>query len=95
MVVNAGVIALARESSAIPGYARLVQDQRWHVGRVSQEHGVLVTDKNASVDQFKVGQKVMLHVQHACITAAAHERYFVVDETDTVVDQWIPWKGWM
>lgn len=43
---------------------------------------------------FEVGQKVWLFVQHACITAAAHHAYYVVDEGDVVRETWVPWKGW-
>lgn len=96
-VVNAGLVALARESGPIPGYARLVEDPNWHVGRVSQEHGILVTTERPNENglaSFYVGKKVFLHVQHACITAAAHYEYFIVDEQDVVRDVWYPWKGW-
>lgn len=88
------MLALARETSAIPGFARVVTDKRWYVGRLSQEHGILVTDTDAAAEEFEVGRKVMLYVQHACITAAAYEKYFVVDDEDIVVEEWIPWKGW-
>lgn len=36
-------------------------------------------------------------VHSACMTAAAHPYYFVVDSEsggDKVVDVWVPWKGW-
>jgi D-serine deaminase-like pyridoxal phosphate-dependent protein len=43
---------------------------------------------------FRVGDKVMLYIQHACITAAMHYAYYVVDEQDVVRETWVPWKGW-
>lgn len=43
---------------------------------------------------FDVGDKVLLYVQHACITAAQHFVYYIVDEQDIVRETWIPWKGW-
>jgi D-serine deaminase-like pyridoxal phosphate-dependent protein len=43
---------------------------------------------------FKVGDKVLLYVQHACITAAQHFVYYVVDGQDVVRETWVPWKGW-
>ncbi|KAH6876642.1 putative serine dehydratase domain-containing protein [Thelonectria olida] len=96
-LVNAGVIALSRESSAFTGFGRVVGYPEWSVLRMSQEHGILGTEKNEahSVDDaFKVGQRVDLHCNHACITAAAFFVYFVVDEGNTVQDAWVPWKGW-
>ncbi|KAF2089039.1 hypothetical protein K490DRAFT_64249 [Saccharata proteae CBS 121410] len=95
-LVNAGVIALAREPGPIPGFGRVVGRNDWYVGRLSQEHGILVTEKegNAAEKDFAVGQKLFLHIQHACITAAAHHYYFVVDDEDVVRDVWFPWKGW-
>lgn len=96
-IINAGVVALARESGPIPGFARVVSAENWNVGRLSQEHGILVRETSGDErveDRFVVGQKVFLHVQHACITAAAHSHYFVVDGQDIVRDVWYCWKGW-
>ncbi|PGH21483.1 hypothetical protein AJ80_03151 [Polytolypa hystricis UAMH7299] len=104
-LVNAGVIALSKETSArFPGFGRVTTSPDWHVIKLSQEHGILGLvgedekqqgDSRPSVEEgFCVGQKVFLYCQHACITAAAHYVYYVVDENDVVCDTWIPWKGW-
>lgn len=95
-IVNAGVIALARETSIFPGFARVVDKPNWNVARMSQEHGILAcSDSTGSVTKdFELGQRVYLHINHACITAAAFHVYYVVDENDKVVASWIPWKGW-
>ncbi|KAK7702925.1 hypothetical protein SLS57_011179 [Botryosphaeria dothidea] len=97
-LVNAGVIALARESGPLPGFAGVVGRRGWHVGRLSQEHGILVREEGEgggkAEEVWEVGQKVWLWCQHACITAAAHYWYFVVDEGDVVREVWFPWKGW-
>ena len=95
-LVNAGVIVLAREASGFIGHGKVVDQQNWDVVRVSQEHGILGCSKGDEKvsDLFKVGEKVFLWCQHSCITAAAFYAYFVVDESDIVIDTWIPWKGW-
>ncbi|KAB2574191.1 D-serine dehydratase [Lasiodiplodia theobromae] len=96
-LVNAGVIALAREPGPLPGFGRVVGRPEWNVGRLSQEHGILVREgeKGKKVEEvFEVGEKVWLWIQHACITAAAYPYYFVVDGEDVVRDVWVPWKGW-
>ncbi|KAF6517439.1 hypothetical protein HZS61_003010 [Fusarium oxysporum f. sp. conglutinans] len=80
-LVNAGVIALSREASAFSGFGRVVGSPAWGVVRLSQEHGILGTSEGRNVDEdFKVGQKVQLWCNHACIAAAAFYVYYVVDE---------------
>ena len=97
-LINAGTVALSKETSDTPGYGRVSDKPQWAVVRVAQEHGILgFTGKGTGekiTDAFKVGQKVLLYIQHACITAAAHHVYYVVDEGDVVRETWVPWKGW-
>lgn len=95
-LVNAGVIALSRETSGFPGFGRVVGQPNWAVVRLSQEHGILGTENSShnATDDFKVGQRVYLYCNHTCITAAAFHVFYVVDENDVVVDTWVPWKGW-
>ncbi|GKZ40114.1 hypothetical protein AbraIFM66950_002417, partial [Aspergillus brasiliensis] len=88
-LINAGTVALSKETSAVPGFGRLVEKPEWGVVRMSQEHGIVGLlsgdedgDGEKVEDVFRVGQKVMLHCQHACITAAQHFVYYVVDEED-------------
>ena len=77
----------------------MVDRPQWSVVRSAQEHGILgftgaKESKEKVGDVFQVGQKVLLFIQHACITAAAHHVYYVVDEDDVVRETWAPWKGW-
>lgn len=98
--MNAGAIALSRETSVVPGFGQIVAHPEWHLVRLSQEHGIVGLPASNSKgdmkvdDVFRVGQKVFIYCQHACITAAAFHVYYVVDENDVVCDSWIPWKGW-
>ncbi|CAH0038001.1 unnamed protein product [Clonostachys solani] len=94
-LVNAGVVALSRESSGYSGFGRIIGKPAWAVVRLSQEHGILGTNESERVaENFKIGQRVNLYCNHSCITAAAFYVYFVVDENDIVREAWIPWKGW-
>lgn len=95
-LVNAGVIALSRETSGYAGFGRVAGKPSWVPLRLSQEHGILACNgKDVKVEeQFKIGDRVLLYCNHACITAAAFFAYYVVDENDVVVDTWVPWKGW-
>ena len=96
-LINAGVLVLAREASAFPGFGKVVHDNlNWDVVRVSQEHGIIgCRHSMESVENaFKVDQKVFIWCQHSCITAAAMYAFYVVDEQDIVKETWVPWKGW-
>ncbi|KAK6529406.1 hypothetical protein TWF281_008582 [Arthrobotrys megalospora] len=103
VLVNAGVLAVGREPGQYPGFGRVRGRERWVLGRVSQEHGVLALnkkDKEGGGDDeaektFKVGEKLTLDIQHACVSAASHDWYFVLDDQEVVVDVWYPWRGWM
>jgi D-serine deaminase-like pyridoxal phosphate-dependent protein len=106
-LVNAGVIALSRETSTFPGFGMVADHPGWAVVRLSQEHGILGRVQGARVavpkaehhtsdaaTSFTVGQRLFVYCQHACITAAAFHVYYVVDDEDVVQDTWVPWKGW-
>ena len=98
-LINAGVLALTKETSSFTGLARWTEGLDWSIVRVSQEHGIFgwVGDeakKEKAEERFKIGQKVLLYTQHACITSAMFHAFYVVDEQDVVRETWVPWKGW-
>lgn len=96
-LINAGVIALAREFSPIPGHGLVSSPKvygEWIVGRLSQEHGILTPLKDDSTKMIPLGTQVQIIPQHSCITAAAYPWFFVVESSQTVVDIWVPWRGW-
>jgi D-serine deaminase-like pyridoxal phosphate-dependent protein len=64
------------------------------VERVYQEHGVAVSPSPLDFDRLSVGTKVRVGPNHACITAAAHDRYYVVDGGTEVVAEWDRINGW-
>lgn len=94
-LINAGAIALSRETGPLPGHGVVVRPAEygdWFVGKVSQEHGILYPN-SADCKFIPYGTKVLVVPQHACITACAHAWYFVVED-DTVVDIWVAAKLW-
>ncbi|KAM3162468.1 D-serine dehydratase [Lachancea thermotolerans] len=96
-LVNAGVIALAREFGPLPGHGRVScpeEYENWIVGRLSQEHGILTPLKERETAMIPLGTKVQIIPQHSCITAASYPWYFIIDNGDSVVDIWVPWRGW-
>ena len=74
--------------------------QGWCVGRVSQEHGILVCPGGKEAgEELEVGQKVRIWPNHACIAGAGFGWYLVVDSgldgrEDEIVDVWPRWRGW-
>lgn len=72
----------------------------WQVGRISQEHGILVW-KGAKEDlvPLKFGQRVRIWPNHSCIAGAGYDHYLVVDSRrkgaeNEVIDVWERWNGW-
>ena len=106
IVVDAGSIALSKDRSTANtahdfGYGLLVDLKgqaslgRSVVERAYQEHGVVVLDPTLPNFQPPVGGKLRILPNHVCLTAAAHDRYFVVDgDSDEVVAIWPRVNGW-
>lgn len=80
----------------------------WEVGRISQEHGILVW-KGRKEDEvpLKVGQKIRIWPNHACIAGAGFDYYAVIDSSlqgqvsdvpglrsEKVLDMWLRTRGW-
>ncbi len=59
-----------------------------------QEHGVVECDPSLPYPDLPVGAKLRVAPNHACMTAAAHDRYYVVDGGDEVVAVWTRVNGW-
>lgn len=104
-LVDAGALALSKDRSTQAtahdaGYGHVWDlDGRPSFGnciieRVYQEHGAAVSGEPLDFDVLRVGAKVRIGPNHACITAAAHDRYYVVDGSREVVDEWDRINGW-
>ena len=78
------------------------KDTRLIVKRISQEHGIVGFENESAggSDQLPLeyGQKIRIWPNHACITMAMFDAYFVVDsdgaEPDKVVDMFASCRGW-
>ena len=75
----------------------------WQVGRISQEHGILTKDsqhESHELAELKIGQKVRVWPNHACVAGAGFGWYLVVDSSlpeerrDQIVDVWVRCRGW-
>jgi D-serine deaminase-like pyridoxal phosphate-dependent protein len=63
------------------------------VRKAYQEHGVVELDPARPVD-LPIGAKLRIAPNHTCMTAAAHDRYFVVDGEQEVKAIWHRVNGW-
>jgi D-serine deaminase-like pyridoxal phosphate-dependent protein len=104
LLVDAGGLALSKDRSTadVPkdygfGLALDLAGQRSHgdaiVRRAYQEHGVIELDP-AHPLELPVGAKLRIAPNHTCMTAAAHDRFFVVESGDEVVAIWPRVNGW-
>ena len=75
----------------------------WQVGRISQEHGILTRDsqhQGLELTELKIGQKLRVWPNHACVAGAGFGWYLVVDSSlpedsrDQIVDVWVRCRGW-
>ena len=104
LLVDAGGLALSKDRSTETtpndyGFG-LVLDRSGRrsyrdaiVRRAYQEHGVIAPDAASPID-LPVGAKLRIAPNHTCMTAAAHDRYHVVDGTEEVVAVWPRVNGW-
>jgi D-serine ammonia-lyase len=111
-LISAGCLALAREpckdypgqgvvtSWGMPSTYTTTKEGRLIVKRISQEHGIIGYENESFSDELPVeyGQKIRIWPNHACITMAMYETYFVVDsdtsDPDNVVDVFASCRGW-
>lgn len=105
-LVDAGAFALSKDTSTAAlgaekdvGYG-LVCDLAGRplpglkVARVWQEHGLVRAPAPLDPARFRLGDRVRILPNHACPTAAAHDRYFVVDGSTEVWGEWPRVNGW-
>ncbi|KAG2023651.1 hypothetical protein CC2G_001282 [Coprinopsis cinerea AmutBmut pab1-1] len=94
-LIDAGAIAFSKDTGPSGSFGEVV-GKPWKLARISQEHGVLSATTRG--ERLEVGSTVDIVGQHACLIAAAHPWFYVVDSTSSdsskIVDIWVPWKGW-
>jgi D-serine deaminase-like pyridoxal phosphate-dependent protein len=104
ILVDAGGLALSKDTSAndfLPdaGYGWVcdpVTTERigdLRIARVDQEHGFVEGD-SLPYGLLPIGSRVRILPNHACMTAAAHREYLIVDEDDEIIDTWDRANGW-
>lgn len=106
ILTDAGGLALSKDRSTGSGpedfgYGQVCRAENcaainnYLVRSVNQEHGILEM-RNGSAPDFAaqpIDSKLRILPNHACMTAAAYDRYYVVDKGQ-VVDEWTRCNGW-
>jgi D-serine deaminase-like pyridoxal phosphate-dependent protein len=103
LLLDAGALALSKDRStqAAPrdyGFGLVLDsDGRPGLGeaiiaRAYQEHGEVRSD--APLPMLPLGTRLRVAPNHCCLTAAAHDRYYVVDGGRAVVAVWERVNGW-
>ena len=106
-MVDAGALALSKDISTQAlgaagdcGYG-LVADadtgavmEGLYVHGVSQEHGIIRSSGAIEHAGFHIGRRLLVLPNHACLTAAAHDRYHVVDGGTAIEAVWPRVNGW-
>ena len=104
LLVDAGGLALSKDRSTADapkdygfGLVLDIAGKRSHgdaiIRRAYQEHGVVEADPAQPFD-LPIGAKLRIAPNHTCMTAAAHDRYYVVEGSDEVVAIWSRVNGW-
>lgn len=105
IVVDAGALALSLDASAqhrLPeaGYGWLYDSTGrtrlgdLRLGRLSQEHGVVTSERALPFDDLPIGCRVRVLPSHSCMTAAAYRAYHLIDGGEEVIDRWERTNGW-
>ncbi|HEY4275297.1 MAG TPA: alanine racemase [Rhizomicrobium sp.] len=106
IITDAGWMALSADrgtkDQAVDQYAGLVCDINGQpypdlvVLRANQEHGILAArpGSGARIPELRVGDRVRILPNHACATAAQHDRYHVIDGGNRVEAVWPRFRGW-
>ena len=64
------------------------------VSGANQEHGIIDLPQGFALEDFPVGSQLRILPNHACMTAAAHDRYHVVEGDERLVGCWTRCNGW-
>ncbi|KAL9096367.1 MAG: hypothetical protein Q9165_001364 [Trypethelium subeluteriae] len=90
----------AGSSSPAPGPVYSEEERTgWIVGKISQEHGILAWEgPEQSMRRLKIGDKLMLWPNHACVAGSGFGWYLIVDSENenpnVVQDVWVRSRGW-
>jgi len=106
VLIDAGFLALSRDRGTgdMPvdwGYGAVCDPlsralfENVTVSSTNQEHGIMTSNSGPiDFDRFPIGSRLLVLPNHACATAAAHDRYFVTEGGEQIADVWERVNGW-
>ena len=105
LVLDAGALALSKDRSTANTPHDIGFGVVWDLAgretlgnctieRAYQEHGVATSDHPLPFDALPVGRRLRVAPNHACLTAAAYDRYYVVDGGEEIVAEYDRINGW-
>jgi len=105
LLIDAGALALSKDSNPHrPNeYGLIVSHPELKLVTTTQEVGVIKAapgydgDEVITETKFPIGSFLKVLPNHACLTAALHPIYYVVDgdsDPELIVDVWEPCRGW-
>lgn len=93
VLLDGGALAFSKDSAPQGGYGAVIKDgaEDKLLVKISQEHGIL----KENTGSMHLGQVVRVVPNHCCLAAACHLFYIIVENGGhTVIDVWIPVRGW-
>lgn len=101
LLIDAGALALSKDLGGTHlrndgTYGLIMENPDLKLSRISQEHGVITCESPIDFETFTLGSFLTIMPNHSCLTAALHERFFVVDNMKNrkLLDSWKPIRGW-
>lgn len=101
LIVDAGWMALSRDrgtqgQAVDQGYGLVSGHEDLIVTSANQEHGIVADRHGRAIDlaRFPIGTMLRILPNHACATAAQHDRYHVLDGGDAIAETWPRFGGW-
>lgn len=105
LVLDAGALALSKDRSTAQTEHDVGFGVVWDltgretlgsctIERAYQEHGVATSDRPLPFTELPIGRRLRVAPNHACLTAAAYDRYYVVDGGDEIVAEYDRINGW-
>ena len=83
-----------------PEFVGVVDGHGRRRGGRKREGGLLVAERDGpqaaplDFNAFPPGSRLRVLTNHACMTGAMYDRYYVTDGSDSVVDEWDRVNGW-
>ncbi len=101
LLIDAGALALSKDLGAThvrkdQTYGKIMEDDSLQLTKLSQEHGIITSEKPINFEKYPVGSFLTIMPNHSCLTAALHEHFIVVQNMGDrkILDSWKPVRGW-